>query len=269
MIGYIYITVNKINGKKYIGKKKSNKFLDNKYLGSGVLLQQAIKKYGRQNFTVHLIEACNDMDELILREMYWIKFYNAVESKMFYNLSYGNEGHAGRGTYKHSQQCKDKISKSNKGKIRTLENKIKISKSLKQKHNVWVNNTVIEKLIQCKELDTYILNGFKQGRLPVKKSQLIKQIKTHKETIGKLTPQQRKDKFGHKRGVTSDEVKNKISKSLLGRNNWSRNKVWVHTKTEKHSINKDDLQVYLDKGYHLGMYTNKCTICSSTTIENR
>lgn len=188
---------------------------------------------------------------------------------MFYNLSYGNEGHAGRGTYKHSQQCKDKISKSNKGKVRTLENKLKISKSLKQKHNIWVNDTITEKLIHCNQLNTYILKGFKQGRLPIKESQRIKQIESHKATINKLTPQQRKDKFGHKRGVTSKEVKDKISKSLIGKNNWSKNRVWVHTKTEKHCINKNDLQLYIDKGYHLGMYTDKCTICSSTTIENR
>lgn len=45
MYGYVYQTINLINGKKYIGKHKSNVF-DESYKGSGVYLSRAIKKYG-------------------------------------------------------------------------------------------------------------------------------------------------------------------------------------------------------------------------------
>lgn len=45
MIGFIYKTTNTINGKSYIGLCSSAKRFEN-YLGSGVLLKQAIKKYG-------------------------------------------------------------------------------------------------------------------------------------------------------------------------------------------------------------------------------
>ena len=38
MFGYIYETVNLIDGKKYIGKHKSSKF-DSKYLGSGTYIK--------------------------------------------------------------------------------------------------------------------------------------------------------------------------------------------------------------------------------------
>ena len=38
MFGYIYLTTNLINEKKYIGQKTSNKFLGESYLGSGKLL---------------------------------------------------------------------------------------------------------------------------------------------------------------------------------------------------------------------------------------
>lgn len=42
--GFIYITTNLINGKKYIGQKKG---YNDTYLGSGKILKLAIKKYGR------------------------------------------------------------------------------------------------------------------------------------------------------------------------------------------------------------------------------
>jgi hypothetical protein len=54
-IGYIYITTNLINNKKYIGQHKSKSF-DLNYLGSGKLIVEAIKKYGKDNFKTEVIE---------------------------------------------------------------------------------------------------------------------------------------------------------------------------------------------------------------------
>jgi hypothetical protein len=42
----IYITTNLINNKKYIGADKNN---NPKYLGSGLIIKLAIKKYGKNN----------------------------------------------------------------------------------------------------------------------------------------------------------------------------------------------------------------------------
>ena len=44
-MGIIYKTTNQLNGKWYIGKDEKN---NPKYLDSGVLLEQAIKKYGKE-----------------------------------------------------------------------------------------------------------------------------------------------------------------------------------------------------------------------------
>jgi hypothetical protein len=46
MYEFIYITTNAINDKKYVGMCSSVKRFKG-YLGSGILLKQAIAKYGR------------------------------------------------------------------------------------------------------------------------------------------------------------------------------------------------------------------------------
>jgi len=86
---FIYLTTNKINNKKYIGYCTRN---DDSYLGSGSLLKEAINKYGKENFERIILENCNSIEELSSAEQKWIKYYNAVESKDFYNLSEGGYG---------------------------------------------------------------------------------------------------------------------------------------------------------------------------------
>ena len=56
----VYKTTNLINGKVYIGKDRNN---NPKYLGSGILLQKAIKKYGKENFIKEtLFESKNEAE---------------------------------------------------------------------------------------------------------------------------------------------------------------------------------------------------------------
>lgn len=91
MYGYIYMTINILNGKRYIGKRQGN--FDNWYKGSGTLLKKAINRYGYDNFTVELLDdSPNNKDELNNREKYWIEHYNAVDDPMFYNIARGGDG---------------------------------------------------------------------------------------------------------------------------------------------------------------------------------
>lgn len=95
LIGYIYCTTNKVNGKKYIGRHESTEFEPDRYIGSGTLLLRAVEKYGKDNFTCELIEECNSVAELADRERYWINFYDAVNDPRYYNLSDGGLGSSG------------------------------------------------------------------------------------------------------------------------------------------------------------------------------
>ena len=127
MHGYIYITENLINGKRYIGQHKAEK-VDNFYMGSGKIIKLAIDKYGRDKFKTKVLEWCINREELNVREIYWIDYFNAVRDGMFYNIGLGGEGFClGKvgdigyddWKYKHDRSCRtkeyrEKISKISK-----------------------------------------------------------------------------------------------------------------------------------------------------------
>lgn len=91
MYGYIYLTTNLVNNKKYIGRHKSQ-FKDNSYYGSGKIIKEALKKYGKENFSVEILEECDTKEELFKKEKYWIQKFNATEDEQFYNIDYGGSG---------------------------------------------------------------------------------------------------------------------------------------------------------------------------------
>jgi len=135
----IYKTTNLINGKFYVGKDANNR---NYYLGSGSILDRAIKKYGRENFKKEILEECNSLEELSEKEIFWIKELNATDETIGYNIA---EGGLGGDTFtndpnkeirreiirensigrKHSEETKKKLSNLKKG--------IKFSEEHKQK----------------------------------------------------------------------------------------------------------------------------------------
>lgn len=178
MYGYIYLTTNLINGKKYIGKHRSETF-DVNYKGSGKYLSKAIEKYGFDNFTTEILKECNSLEDLNASEIEYIAKYNAVASDDFYNLANGGEGNTSKRTeetikrlqksltgrklskehklhvseskkgkrigYKMSEETKRKISIANKGRVFSEEHKKKIVESRKRNGSYVVSEETIKK----------------------------------------------------------------------------------------------------------------------------
>ena len=90
MYGYVYITENLTNGKRYIGQKAAVEF-DQSYKGSGKLLKLALAKYGVDSFKVSLLATAETYDELNDLERHYISEYDAVKDQSFYNLSSGGD----------------------------------------------------------------------------------------------------------------------------------------------------------------------------------
>ena len=90
--GFVYITTNLINGKRYVGRCKMKTTRSNSwkyYLGSGHAFKEAVKKYGKENFSRTIISFAFSDEELNDQEIKTIEFLNAVEDKNYYNISSG------------------------------------------------------------------------------------------------------------------------------------------------------------------------------------
>ena len=134
----IYLTTNNIKGKvyvgKYCGKQKS-------YLGSGIYIKRAIKKYGKENFSrITLEDGITDHDFLCEREKYWIAFYDSTNPEIGYNLTEGGRGSLG---LEHSKESCRKISEANKGKNHPMYGKHLSEETCKKMRDAWKNRAPI------------------------------------------------------------------------------------------------------------------------------
>ncbi|ELS1646538.1 GIY-YIG nuclease family protein [Escherichia coli] len=140
MYHFVYETVNLINGKKYIGKH-STENLNDSYLGSGVALNRAIKKYGEESFKRSIIKQFETSAEALEYEAQLVT-EDLVKSNEYYNMRQGGEG----GRYKYTEADKAKMSNSAKerikrlghnllGKHRSEETKRKLSETNKRRYS--------------------------------------------------------------------------------------------------------------------------------------
>lgn len=168
MRGFIYKITNTINGKSYIGQTIQNvkeRFYQHcaTKCNKAVLdmaIHKAIKKYGKSNFTVEVIEEI-DSTNLNDRERYWIKYYNSYNNG--YNSTKG--GQDGCKPFK-DLDAESIIKEYNTGKsLRTLGTIFKVDKQtikdLLIRHNVELRTTRTYKLSH-KDRDK-VLEDFASG----------------------------------------------------------------------------------------------------------
>ena len=62
------------------------------YFGSGILIKEALKKYGKANFSKQVLVECKSEEEMCEAEEFFIAELNAVEDPSFYNLHEGGRG---------------------------------------------------------------------------------------------------------------------------------------------------------------------------------
>ena len=129
--GFIYITTNLINGKRYLGQRRFSQGWQ-KYLGSGLTFKKALAKYGENNFIKDIILICFSEEELNQAEYDLSVFFNVVESNDWYNLVLG--GGTSRGWHP-SEETKQKIGIKTKERLAEPTNHPMYGKHLFQGEN--------------------------------------------------------------------------------------------------------------------------------------
>lgn len=121
----IYVIINKVNGKKYVGSSKNVRKRRNRHFSElrrnthkNRKLQNSFNKYGEDNFEFKLLEEVTDKNELIIREQFFIdKLKPKLNINLIANSSLG---------VKRSEETKEKIRQANLGlKHPEWRNKIK------------------------------------------------------------------------------------------------------------------------------------------------
>jgi hypothetical protein len=206
---FVYITTNLINRKQYIGDHSTNNEFDKDvYKGSGILIENAFKKYKKRNFKREILEFFPTKQEAFNAQERYIKEYNTLTPNG-YNIS-PKGGHNVKGCI--AEETRKKISVSHIGKKDSIETRRKKSESRK-------------------------------GKSPGNKGKHIS--KQHSLQISKKLKGRKREKPWPSKGKTyvelygeekANNISLKLSNSLKGKNKGKQ--PWLSKKHKKESIEK-------------------------------
>jgi group I intron endonuclease len=214
MFYYLYEIRNNLNGKIYVGVHKT-KDMNDGYMGSGKLIQFAIKKYGVENFTKTILEEFITYEEMFAREKEVVN-EEFLKSNDVYNLRRGGFGgfdyintneipkFLGK---RHTEETKNMIRESSSGRTPTEETRSKL------RDNSWSKKD------------------------PEAQKKHASEVSRNRQKGGK--PKKEKDKIGA--GVAIAHKNGKYSYDHLVGNSNNRGKRWVHRGNEQKMIPKSQL----------------------------
>lgn len=230
MIGFVYLWINNLNGKKYVGLHVGNE--DDGYVGSGVGFKRAVAKYGIENFERKILYREYESEEaLYQKEFDIINELNAVFSTEFYNMTNYDPKYVnfvdGKKERVVSDETREKIRQAKIGSSASEETREKMSKTRKGRPS-----------------PTKGMNGLTKGS---RNGQFGKKWYNNGKTDKTFFPGEEPDGWvlGRVRGVKkgkdnpfygkkhSDETKEKLSKKMSGRYDGENNPFYGKKHTKK------------------------------------
>lgn len=218
---YFYKIVNNINGNFYYGIHSTYNILDD-YSGSGIILRQVYKKYGKCNCTKYIEKIFDDRKSLLDYEKYVVN-EKLIQNNKCYNLITG-----GIGSFLDNKNKSNNYYDFNKNKIH-------------------INDGVKNKLISPSELDAYLKNGWRKGesysstkgRIVVNNGSIDRFIYEH-ELEDYLTSGWRKGGVSRNKNQTS----------------FANGTIWINNGINQIRINSKLLQSYEEYGWRKGTVQN-------------
>lgn len=181
----IYKITNNINGKYYIGRHSTADINDN-YMGSGIGIKNAIKKYGIENFKKEIIAEASSSEELWELEKQIVN-EEIVKDKNSYNMAYGGKHYLyGLKQYDKEKFIEHQKQAGLKGGIAALKRK-----DIKEWHAAGGQKSSIERSkkylykITTNNSEVYIVNGLEFKQLCIEKKWNYNTLHW-KKSIGKV-----------------------------------------------------------------------------------
>ena len=224
----IYRITNQITQKAYIGQTTKTIYYrwyhhcyDAIKVNLNFKFYNAIRKYGIECWILETLEEIEDVNLLNEREIYWINYYNTFNNG--YNSSSG-------------------------GNQKTL-----YSEETRKKHSEWmINNSPLRGKKHTEELK-------------IKRSKALKGIIKNKEWIRKISESNKgnirssESKIKQSKTRIRKNIKptkkwcNDMSKLFSGEGNPAYGRIWVNNTIENKYIYPDKVNIWLEKGFKLGM----------------
>jgi group I intron endonuclease len=166
--GKIYLITNLINNKKYVGvttktlKRRWRQHVRQSKKPIKLVIHQAIKKHGKSNFKIELIEELQNIteDELLIKESYYIDKYNTwIDNGCGYNMEkYGG------GKFFYSDETKKKMSELKGDKNHNADLSIRTFKNLKTNEEFCGNRHAFRRKYNLKQQGVdNVISGWKKS----------------------------------------------------------------------------------------------------------
>lgn len=232
----IYKTTNLVNGKIYIGQTHYDR---STYFGSGVLLAEAIEKYGKENFVKEYIDEACSQEELDEKEIFWIKQLNSQNRNLGYNIADG-----GWNCFTMTDETREKISKTLKGKY-TGDKSFRKGLVLSEEHKKAISFANTGKK-RSDEVKRKISESHKGKTLSEETKRKLSDF--HK---GKTLSEEHRSKIseGGKGRVYSDAQKERLRQSNL-------NKTQLHSRTVSALCIKTNMELHFNNISEAARYFN-------------
>ena len=132
----IYMYINKVNGKRYVGKAKDFNERHKQHLEGTLLIDKKLREYGEENFETVILAEDVDDNRINDYEKFFIKRKKShVSYGTGYNRTWGGDGGDIRSgmTEEQRKEHSRKVSEAKKGKPLSEKHKQKISEANKQR----------------------------------------------------------------------------------------------------------------------------------------